>query len=132
MPNPEKPVGPAAPRRSSLPQAVNAVLMIALAGIALYVASYFWRGWSDPARDLLPPGSQAVVVGTLGASLEESDARRLETPWLEPGVRVTVGNDPGDPIDPQHQPRKVQVTVETGKLRNASVRLNRSDLRPLK
>jgi hypothetical protein len=53
----------------------------------------------DPENEVLASGSQAVVAEKFGASLKGEaflgDYRNRPTTHLEPGVRVTLGYDPG-------------------------------------
>jgi hypothetical protein len=50
-------------------------------------------GKSDPENDVLPAGTQAVVASETSVVLRV-DPNRIGG-MLEPGVRVTVGDDPG-------------------------------------
>lgn len=49
----------------------------------------------DPENDVLPAGSQAVIVGEQSWTLEHPSRPGMIFPQLAPGVRVTIGHDPG-------------------------------------
>lgn len=88
-------------------------------------------GCSDPRDDILPVGSQAVVVGQYPALLELTEPEEhRKAVFLAPGTRVTIGADPS-PRKSKMASRFVKVVVETGKDRDAAGDMFRLDLRPI-
>jgi len=97
------------------PYIVTGVIFVLIVSVTFYLAM------PGPDRNALAPGHQAVIAGEHGSYLEPLDLD------LEPGVRVTVGNDQGG----EDAYRKVKVTVESGRYQGRSGEVKRSDLRPI-
>jgi hypothetical protein len=91
-------------------------------------------GCSDPARELIPAGSDAVVVADEPVPLDPGPDSGLPLALLEPGTRVRVQKDPEDrfrdgSLDAY---RKVEVWVLDGESRRTSGAITRDSLRPIR